>query len=160
MSLGNPVSCLKKSNKVTSNYFLCAFSISFIILYTSHLLHLKLGSSALFNFPLSVSHTLPLSSSVPFCNFSALSMCGLVASTVCSVPARYVGTTDYRAAQLCSLFSTLIFLFIPTILFACLTTASTELYFQRSSFTITSMLYFALFHALCQRCQATSQSLN
>lgn len=104
MSLGTPVSCVTKSNKVMNNYSLCAFSISFMILDISHLLHLKLVSSALFNFSLSESHALPLSISVPFCKFSALSTGGLVASTVHSGPARYGGTTGYREAQLCSLF--------------------------------------------------------
>lgn len=99
MSLGTPVSCVTKSNKVMNNYSLHAFPIS-MILHVSHLLQLKLISSALFNFSPSVSHTLPLSISLPFCKFLAVSICDLVASTVHSIPARYGGTTDYRAAQL------------------------------------------------------------
>lgn len=100
MSLRTSVSSVTKSNKVMNNYSLCVFSISFMILHISHLLQLKLLSSALFNFSLSVNHALPLSISMPFCKFSALPMCGLVASTVHSGPGRYGVTTDHRAAQL------------------------------------------------------------
>lgn len=100
MSLETPVSCVTKRNKVIKNYSLCAFSVSFMILYISYLFQLKLVNSVLFNFSLSVSHALPLSISMPFCKFSALSMHDLVTSTVHSVSARYGGTTDYRAAWL------------------------------------------------------------
>lgn len=83
-----------------NNSSLCAFSISFMILYISHLAHLKLQSSTLFNFPTPpLSHAQSLSIFMPFCKFLALSICGLVTSTIHGILASYLG-----APQLCSLF--------------------------------------------------------